>query len=44
LLTDSWTGLTLSVVAGNVLALLVTQEDGTNEMTNIAMELSVTLV
>jgi hypothetical protein len=41
--TDFWSGLSLEVSDGDELGLLITQEDGTNEVTNAALELEVTL-
>lgn len=39
--TDRWTGLTLTVSAGDVLGVLCTQEDGTAEPSNVLLELTV---
>jgi len=39
---DSWGTLTMECDAGDVLGVLVTQEDGTNEVTDATLELKVT--
>ena len=41
--SDYWASLTLAVNAADVLALLITQEDGANEVVNAQLELYVTL-
>jgi len=38
---DAWTGLTLSVSAGDALGVVVTQEDGTNEISNAILEMTI---
>ncbi len=43
LATDYWASLSLAVAKNDVLAVLVTQEDGANEVTNAVLELRVTL-
>ena len=40
---DYWSGLSLAVSAGDALGVLVTQEDGTNEVTNAVFEATVTV-
>lgn len=41
--TDAWTSLTLAVAVGDELGVVNTAEDGTNEPSNVAFELSVTI-
>ena len=40
--SDAWSGLTLAVAAGDELGIVVTQEDGTNEISNALLEMIVT--
>jgi len=40
---ETWTGLTLAVTANDILGVLITQEDGTNEIGPFTLELGVTL-
>jgi len=41
--TDAWSGLTLAVTAGDVLGVLVTQEDGAAEPANVLLEMTVSV-
>lgn len=41
--SQRWTGLSLAVTAGDVLGVLVTQEDGTNEPSGVMLELGQTV-
>ena len=40
---DRWTGLTLAVTRGDILGVLCTQEDGTNEVINAVVQLTIML-
>ena len=42
--SDSWTGITMECDAGDVLGVLVTQEDGTNEVTGGFLEMDATVL
>ncbi|HUT60120.1 MAG TPA: hypothetical protein VNA25_19915, partial [Phycisphaerae bacterium] len=37
----SWSSLSLDVNAGDILGVVVTQEDGTNEITNALLEITI---